>query len=100
LPILRFTIQKVGGVSPKGFHPPPLADRQPKQPTIVQIHCRLTPMRLFGERLSPTVAYLLISYPKTKTTEKFGNHKVGNRSPNDCVGDSRQIFVSTRQSES
>jgi hypothetical protein len=27
-------------------------------------------------------------------------HKVGNRSPNDCVGDSRQIFVSTRQSKS
>jgi hypothetical protein len=36
------------------------------------------------------IAYLLISYPKTKTTEKFGYHKVGNRSPSDCVGDSRQ----------
>ncbi|MDR3197440.1 MAG: hypothetical protein LBU34_06170 [Planctomycetaceae bacterium] len=26
--------------------------------------------------------------------------EIGNRLPSDCVGDSRQIFVSTRQSES
>ncbi|MDR3197615.1 MAG: hypothetical protein LBU34_07060 [Planctomycetaceae bacterium] len=43
--------------------------------------------------LRRNAAYLLISYPKTKTTEKFGNHKVGNRSPNDCVGVSRQLKV-------
>ncbi|MDR3198815.1 MAG: hypothetical protein LBU34_13190 [Planctomycetaceae bacterium] len=36
--------------------------------------------------LRRNAAYLLISYPKTKTTEKFGNHKIGNRSPNGCVG--------------